>query len=177
MANSEQLSPLLLGLWVTILAGYAYFVVWLYVKLGRRPFNFFITDIWASMLGLAPSIWFAVHMTKGDNAAHAINWLHAGSLVLCQILGQIAGRLAPISREGESAPRRLDQFICVAAGGLFGAMLSYVAFGLAQVVSRGAGCCLLAFGLFIGLPWIADVFRKRPIEDAQTDDGWPDDEV
>ncbi len=85
--------------WVAQLGYLVYWVVQLARKTGRFPINFYITDIYAAMLGLIPAFLFAVYLGKLDHPRYELNWLLFASLIFCQVLGMIAGRISSRPRE------------------------------------------------------------------------------
>ncbi len=127
-----------------------------------RPFNFYITDIWAMMLGFAPSICSFVtqFITPQRFSRKVFSWRRG--LIYCQILGMIVACVESRLRSGESLPRRLDQFALIFSGAILGFVVHYLV-----VVIAMTWICGICFGLLIAFPWIfAYLFRapKTPEE-------------
>jgi hypothetical protein len=127
----------------------------------RAQFSFYITDIWAMMLGLTPSLALISlelnpQYSHEDFDAHVKALFALGILGFSQLLGIFIARLHSIPREGEPVPRRMSQAFWIWAGA-FGGIAALLCIALAYwLLALFAGVCLSCppFG-FIAFAWIA----------------------
>ncbi len=127
---------------------FACVLTWLFKQSKHPPANFYITDFWAAVLGLAPSYCFVLALINSDGYAVPIYWILAAELICYQILGMWAGRIVSIPREHERLPLRLSQFALIFLGAIVGAIGA-----LATYFSQGFYCIgvLILFTLYLVL--------------------------
>lgn len=144
--------------------GYAIYFMWhALAPVARTKFNFYITDLWMSILCLAPTMAMIGHVVElhYPNRERDISLL---AIVACsQILGIVLARIFSLPRDGETMPRRSDQAVWILAGaylfGIGGLALIVVAFCLVALLVMlliscpPAGIWVLVFGYLIVKAW------------------------
>ncbi|MEI6235628.1 MAG: hypothetical protein WCT04_21440 [Planctomycetota bacterium] len=153
---------------------YAYAIVFMWralAPIARTNFHFYITDIWATMLCLIPTLVLFAETTKLSHAERDRDLVGLGILTLSQILGVALGRIFSIPRTGESLPRRTDQALCVVTGayvfgvaGLFAIIIAFAILALIvlTVVSYPVlGIWFALFGFLVFRTWRKAMLKPK----------------
>jgi hypothetical protein len=84
----------------------------------ERKFNFYITDYWASIVGMIPSFWIVVFVARVSDGEW-VGFIGAAYLALSQICGIIMARNSHDYPHGGSVWKQFCQIILGATCGLF----------------------------------------------------------
>ncbi|HLX62075.1 MAG TPA: hypothetical protein VKX17_12405 [Planctomycetota bacterium] len=106
----------------------------------RRPINFYITDIWAGMLGLVPSFLLIRYLsTLSIDKLSA--WLFALGVVSGQCVGAVWGLLEGKLMRTEQLPGRFNQAASVFAGSMAGCIVAVAFLSLLYFIADSGGIC------------------------------------
>lgn len=116
------------------------------------PFNFHITDIWAAMLGLVPSMLIAANAMK--DWEKGVVGAFAGLLILivpAQILGLIVGRTHIEMPPHSGAQNAFQSGVSILTGALFGILIGAFAFAGAAAIYHFFASDVVWYIVFIAI--------------------------
>lgn len=125
-----------------LLAGGGYLFVnhyWQKFRLLNRRFNYRITDIWAAMLGLSPTMIMAAIVNEQKLSPKDLIFWITGTIALAivQIGGLAAGRMDIEIRESELGPvNAMSSAISIVTGALLGLLFGFILLPFAAGVAN-----------------------------------------
>lgn len=110
---------LIFGLW---LAGYCFAVwrVWSLFRAQRSHFNFYITDLYAVIVGLLPTFISVQMIILYVEPPLPVSIFVVGTIFLSQLLGMFYGRIDSQKESNEVMPGRWKQAFLIVNSGLIG---------------------------------------------------------
>ena len=147
----------------------------------NKPFNYRITDIWAAMAGLTPSMaLIAAHYRAGVLSEPGPFWTLASLLAISQIAGLFIGRVHIEIPPHRGAKNAFDSAVSIVTGALLG-ILILVFLPVALVICLGTlallfsvpvlGMGVLSFVVLMVLFMRAG--KQKPPYFPRRKDGWP----
>jgi len=157
-----KISTFLTAYFVLLLAFSLYWWKKFRIHRASMSFNFRITDIWAAILGLMPSVLLASYAIQEFERDKSLNFaLFVLLLVPAQIVGLLMGRTHIEMPPHTGAKNAFDSGVSILAGAMFGILL-------AAFAGAGAGGILFFFntkvmwyGAFLALVVMIFWLRSR----------------
>ena len=131
MIKIEQLSHPLMAFGLTLIIVFCFLHgYWLRFQAVGHPFHYRITDIWAAMAGIAPTLFAAANLEEWRPVFHCNLFTGIAAIVtlgLFQIAGLAAGRMDLETRQNEAKVGPVTAWnsaISILTGAYFGLLLS-----------------------------------------------------
>jgi hypothetical protein len=145
--------PTLTQMWI-LLAFHLLFLLyicnfyWAKLTEGNVRFNYSISDIWAAIMALAPTLLVACNLIRNDSSGSA-PFLLVTLFATSQLAGIFIGRVDYLydCRLTNLPDDRWSSAWCILIGGVLCGFLIMSAFAIAMLLLPLTLCCILAFGI------------------------------